>query len=315
MAVHIRNLSEFLKALPQCSDTNLVVLCFYTPNELSTNLFEFYQEIIENYQVSVFFISSEDSTEVLFKHYKINKVPMNFLLIGLKPVQVVEGTDIPMLFQSIEKYSSSFESNLEQARKEQTEYLNSLIHTPLCVFLKGTQSQPKSRRSKKIVRILNGYLYDSYDISTDIELLESLKKLTNSTVFPQYFVNGNFCGSLEQLVESTQNGSLSKQIGGDLNTRLLKLINSHKCIVVMMGSKEEPICGFSKRLIALFAEYSLDYDSFDISIDAEVCEGLKVLSNWPTFPQVYVHGELIGGLDICMQMHTEGTLKEALGLN
>ena len=82
----------------------------------------------------------------------------------------------------------------------------------------------------------------------------------------------------------------------------------------MMGSKEEPICGFSKRLIELLAEYNLDYETFDISIDSQVCEGLKTFSNWPTYPQVYTNGELIGGLDICMQLHSEGSLKQALNI-
>ena len=200
-------------------------------------------------------------------------------------------------------------------RNQQYLKLFSKIHEkPLVVFIKGSPAKPKSRRSKKLIRILNGYDYSSFDILTDKPLFEWLKVYSGSSAYPQIFLHNEYKGSLEEIVELTKSGELFNLIGQDLNTRLQKILSSNKHIVAMMGSKEEPICGFSKRLIELLAEYNLDYETFDISIDSQVCEGLKTFSNWPTYPQVYTNGELIGGLDICMQLHSEGSLKQALNI-
>lgn len=58
------------------------------------------------------------------------------------------------------------------------------------------------------------------------------------------------------------------------------------------------LAGFSKQIVQIFKDHSIQYSSFDILSDDEVRQGLKTYSNWPTYPQVYVNGELIGGLDI-----------------
>ena len=295
--------------------SRLSVICFYSPGEISENLQEFYNEIIQSFDIAVFLLSSEDSTQEAFNYYNVLKVPTNLFIIGFKVVQVIEGASIPDLFSAIESYSNSFSRIFEETRNTEYRKISDFIGSShLTVYLKGSISQPKSRRSQKLVRMLNGYDYQTFDISSDKCLAEYVKLFTGSAVFPKFFLHGNYCGSIEELAEAIKAGSLSKSLEQDLNTRLHKLINSQKHLVVMMGSKEEPICGFSKRLISLLAEYGLQYDTFDISIDNEVCEGLKVLSNWPTYPQVYANGELIGGLDICMQLHTEGSLKEALGI-
>uniref|UniRef100_A0A0N4YM99 Glutaredoxin-3 n=1 Tax=Nippostrongylus brasiliensis TaxID=27835 RepID=A0A0N4YM99_NIPBR len=84
----------------------------------------------------------------------------------------------------------------------------------------------------------------------------------------------------------------------DLNTRLKKLINSHKLMLFMKGSPENPKCGFSKQTVGLLNDIGADFGSFDILSDEEVRQGLKEYSNWPTYPQLYFDGELIGGLDV-----------------
>lgn len=87
-----------------------------------------------------------------------------------------------------------------------------------------------------------------------------------------------------------------------LNDRLKALINRAKVMIFMKGDRSTPRCGFSKQLIAIINETKMDYDTFDILTDEEVRQGLKVYSDWPTYPQVYVNGELIGGLDIIKEL-------------
>lgn len=96
-----------------------------------------------------------------------------------------------------------------------------------------------------------------------------------------------------------------------LQERLASLVNSHPVMVFMKGKREAPFCRFSKQLMAIFAEKRLvHFGAFDVFDDEEVREGLKTFSNWPTYPQVYVKGELIGGVDIIRALCEDGSFTE-----
>jgi len=88
----------------------------------------------------------------------------------------------------------------------------------------------------------------------------------------------------------------------NLNERLKGLINKSQVMVFMKGDRDAPRCGFSKQLIGILNETKIPYETFDILTDEEVRQGLKKYSDWPTYPQVYVKGELIGGLDIIKEL-------------
>uniref|UniRef100_A0A182SHE2 Uncharacterized protein n=1 Tax=Anopheles maculatus TaxID=74869 RepID=A0A182SHE2_9DIPT len=98
----------------------------------------------------------------------------------------------------------------------------------------------------------------------------------------------------------------------NLEERLKALINRSKVMIFMKGDRNTPRCGFSKQLIAIINDTGVAYDTFDILTDEAVRQGLKTFSNWPTYPQVYVSGELIGGLDIIKELLEGGELKETL---
>ncbi|RWS14383.1 hypothetical protein B4U79_15225 [Dinothrombium tinctorium] len=100
--------------------------------------------------------------------------------------------------------------------------------------------------------------------------------------------------------------------GSDLNQRLQKLINKSKVMVFMKGSADAPRCKFSRQLVDILSNINCKYESFDILEDEEVRQGLKLYSNWPTYPQIYVEGELIGGLDIVKELQETGELKATL---
>ncbi|XP_052654910.1 glutaredoxin-3 isoform X2 [Harpia harpyja] len=94
----------------------------------------------------------------------------------------------------------------------------------------------------------------------------------------------------------------------DLNVRLKKLVNAAPCMLFMKGSPKEPRCGFSKQMVEILNKHGISFSSFDIFSDEEVRQGLKTYSNWPTYPQLYVAGELIGGLDIVKELEASGEL-------
>lgn len=87
-----------------------------------------------------------------------------------------------------------------------------------------------------------------------------------------------------------------------LEERLKSLINKAKVMIFMKGDRSAPRCGFSKQLIAIMNDTKVAYETFDILSDETVRQGLKTYSDWPTYPQVYVSGELIGGLDIIKEL-------------
>lgn len=97
-----------------------------------------------------------------------------------------------------------------------------------------------------------------------------------------------------------------------LESRLKKLINQAPCMLFMKGNPTTPRCGFSRTIVSILDSYKADYSTFDILQDNEVREGLKKYSNWPTYPQLYVNGELIGGLDIVREMSESGDLESML---
>ncbi|XP_058812897.1 glutaredoxin 3 [Topomyia yanbarensis] len=104
----------------------------------------------------------------------------------------------------------------------------------------------------------------------------------------------------------------SEATGKSLDDRLKELINRENVMIFMKGDRNVPRCGFSKQLIAIINETGVTYGTFDILTDEEVRQGLKTYSDWPTYPQVYVKGELIGGLDIIKELLAAGELSATL---
>lgn len=95
---------------------------------------------------------------------------------------------------------------------------------------------------------------------------------------------------------------------GDLNQRLKDLINSSPVFLFMKGSPEMPQCGFSANVVAILNHIQAEFKTFDILSDMDVRQGLKEYSNWPTYPQLYVKGQLMGGNDIITEMFESGEL-------
>ena len=83
----------------------------------------------------------------------------------------------------------------------------------------------------------------------------------------------------------------------------------------MKGIPAAPQCGFSANVIGMLNAVGANYKTFDILSDMNIREGVKAYKNWPTFPQLYVKGEMIGGNDVISELYETGELKGELGLN
>ncbi len=95
----------------------------------------------------------------------------------------------------------------------------------------------------------------------------------------------------------------------ELNAQIEELIKSSDLFLFMKGSPEMPQCGFSANSIAILNSLNVNYKTFNILEDMDIREGLKVYANWPTFPQLYLRGQLVGGNDIITEMYHSGELQ------
>jgi monothiol glutaredoxin len=98
----------------------------------------------------------------------------------------------------------------------------------------------------------------------------------------------------------------------DVNARIKEQLETNPIIVYIKGTPDFPQCGFSGQTIAALKAVGKPFAYVNIFDDPEIREGLKVYSNWPTFPQLYVNGELIGGCDIVVEMFHSGELQKLL---
>ncbi len=94
-----------------------------------------------------------------------------------------------------------------------------------------------------------------------------------------------------------------------VDDRIRSLIDRNKILIFMKGNRVIPMCGFSATVIQVFDRIGVPYETVDVLEEPEIREGVKVFSNWPTVPQVYVDGKFIGGCDIIRDLYERGDLE------
>jgi len=179
--------------------------------------------------------------------------------------------------------------------------------SPVMLFMKGDPTTPKCGFSRQTIEILNGLdvEFGTFDILMDETVRSELKTFSNWPTYPQLYIKGELVGGLDiikEMVESNELQSMIPKKANSLEQRMKELISSGNVMVFMKGNKNEPRCGFSRTLMEILHETGVEFSTFDILTDEDIRQGLKKFSNWPTYPQVYVKGELIGGLDIIKEL-------------
>jgi monothiol glutaredoxin len=97
-----------------------------------------------------------------------------------------------------------------------------------------------------------------------------------------------------------------------VDDRIRQQLATAPVVLFMKGTPDFPQCGFSAQTAGALRQLGARFHHVNIFDDPELREGLKRFSNWPTYPQLYVNGELVGGCDIAMEMYRNGELKELL---
>ena len=101
--------------------------------------------------------------------------------------------------------------------------------------------------------------------------------------------------------------NLSEQIKND--------IAANPIVIFMKGTKDMPMCGFSNQVVQILNHYGVAYKDVNVLEDPEIRERLSEQSGWPTIPQLFVKGKLIGGADITMELHQRGELLDILDIS
>jgi monothiol glutaredoxin len=96
----------------------------------------------------------------------------------------------------------------------------------------------------------------------------------------------------------------------DVLERIKQQVETHPVIIYMKGTPQLPQCGFSSRTAEALKSLEIEFAYVNVLSDPEIFQNLQRFADWPTFPQVYVSGELIGGCDITLEMHESGELEK-----
>jgi len=275
-------------------------------------------ELAKEYKHTVFIrVSAEDVPDVT-QSYGVECVPTCVILKELKPIDKVDGANAAQLTKAVKFHATSFTAPIVNSTHQSLdERLKSLINSKPCMlFMKGSPDEPRCGFSKQIIQIFreNNIQFGSFDILNDNDVRQGLKKYSDWPTYPQVYCNGELVGGLDIIRELADSGELLDTLPKteDLNSRLEKLIKSAPVMIFMKGEPQKPQCKFSKALMEILNKTDITFQSFNIFEDEEVRQGLKAFSNWPTYPQIYVKGELVGGLDIIKELNETGELVSTL---
>ena len=273
-----------------------------------------------------FYLVEAEAVPDVSEAFGVSVVPTYVTLSGLTEVGKLEGvnpTEVSKLVKALAECPVQAPVDLQELL---TSRLEAIINTaPVMIFMKGNPDAPKCKFSRQLVELLKEERipFHHFDILSDEEVRQGLKKHSDWPTYPQVYVNGALTGGLDILKELKQEGPLREQLDLEnlvpppqqevpLVERLSALVRRSKVMLFMKGNRDEPKCGFSRTIVGLLNEHctgSSGYDTFDILEDEEVRQGLKSFSDWPTFPQLYIDGDLVGGLDIVQEMIAEGELQ------
>lgn len=267
-------------------------------------------------------LAAESLPNVSMKH-EIVAVPTVLLFRRGKAVDRVDGVNAAEVTKKVKAHAADPSADIPSGPAPPKEDLNTklkrLINTRKCMlFMKGHPDEPKCGFSKQFVAIMKemNAEYGTFDILTDDEVRQGLKKYSNWPTYPQLYIDGELIGGLDIVREMIEAGELQSMLPTKvkLEDRLKALINKAPVLIFMKGDPATPKCGFSRQLMEIMKNDATDvkFETFDIFTDEEVRQGLKTYSNWPTYPQVYVKGEFVGGLDIIKEIKEAGELVATL---
>jgi len=255
--------SQFSSLIQYANPTTLVILYFHTPwaapcAQMKTILSTLASTYPAEAPIAFLSINAEDLPDIS-ESYDVTAVPFLVLQRDGKTLDTVSGSDAAKVRAAVEKYAGSGAG----PGAVKTGIPPALSADPSVAPKKDTPATENGATGAGgVTKDLSGYA----------------PKESAPQTAPE---NGSALGAQEEL-----------------NTRLANLVKAAPVMLFMKGTPSAPQCGFSRQLVSLLRENQVKYGFFNILADDDVRQGLKEFSDWPTFPQLYTNGELVGGLDI-----------------
>ncbi|EXJ58443.1 hypothetical protein A1O7_05868 [Cladophialophora yegresii CBS 114405] len=209
-------------------------------------------------------INAEDIPEIS-ETYDVTAVPFTVIVRDGKVVESVSGSDATKVRTAVEKYAGTGSTPAS---------VNGGTKIPPALTAEPQKQQSSVSTSEEP----NGGAENTNTSTATKDLSGYAPKESDPQTAPAY------SGGTDQREELTE--------------RLGKLVKAAPVMLFMKGTPSAPQCGFSRQLVSILRENQVKYGFFNILADDEVRQGLKAFSDWPTFPQLYTDGELVGGLDI-----------------
>jgi len=313
-----------LQSLSQLESAgNGIVVCNFWEEwcKPCTQMNTIFDQLAEQHPHFKFFKVQAEKLPDVTEKFEISAVPTFLFFKNQKVIDKIEGANAPELASKVTNLNATNSKSGESTEgMDLNARLTKLVSkAPVMLFMKGVPDAPKCGFSRKIVDILKQQKieFDSFDILTDEEARQGLKTLSNWPTYPQLYAEGKLIGGLDIVKEMADDGQLQDIVPKpktveDLNTRLSILVNKAPVMLFMKGIPDAPKCGFSSKIVDILRNAKVEFSSFDILTDEEVRQGLKTFSNWPTYPQLFAHGALVGGLDVVKELQEEGQLLDAL---
>ncbi|KAI9884482.1 MAG: hypothetical protein M1823_003730 [Watsoniomyces obsoletus] len=262
---------EFEQTLSHASDSTAIVLNFYATwaapctqmRTILSTLASSYSDSSSPLPVTFLNINAEELVD-LSERYEVSAVPFLVILKGGQVVESISGSEASMVREAVERHAGK-----PGASTKATAAPGGATQLPPAQKVEQPPPQEASQTNGSAGKDLSAYAPSSEDPSTAPEMTS------------------------KELPESS--AATSKE---ELHNRLSSLVSAAPVMLFMKGTPSVPQCGFSRQLVRILRERGVRYGFFNILADEEVRQGLKEFSDWPTFPQLYVDGELVGGLDI-----------------
>ena len=271
VALHPINTDAEYAAVP--TTPSLLVLYFHAPwaspcAQMSTVLTHLASTYPDTAPIAFYSVDAEELPDIAEDHH-VEAVPHIALKRDGKIIDTVSGADAVKVRATIERHMNPAQSSKASLPPQQTvtrppppepspQVTNGVETATTAVESTGAANQP--------VKNLSGYAPSASDPPTAPAMSSTATDTTTSQE--------------------------------DLNRRLSELVKAAPVMLFMKGTPSAPQCGFSRQLVSILRENGVRYGFFNILADEEVRQGLKTFSDWPTFPQLYMSGELVGGLDI-----------------
>lgn len=319
-----------LDGIVKASDRAVIFFWAKWAEETCKDMGELLKELAAEHLSITFASVNVDALPEAVTAYGVSAVPAFALFRAGDSFATVEGADAPTISAKVDQLAAEAVTKGGDASGKVVNSLDDRLKaltncSDVVLFMKGTPSEPRCGFSKRVVQALEqeGITdYASFDILKDNEVREGLKRYSDWPTYPQLYFKGSLvggCDIVEELRDSEQlrqelvaSHSDKDQHDDSPRGKIERLLDSAEAVLFMKGSPEQPRCGFSKRVVNCLRDIGAEFRHFDVLEDEGVREELKRYSDWPTYPQLYVNKELIGGCDIVEELHGSGQLASNL---